>query len=180
MNQLLEGWSKEVSPRQVKESYILAKRMRDGPFGLEEFRARFDSEALVVAGLSSHSIDDLITDAERRCRIEAGRWELSLVELAACLVWPSGERRGPIDQAAQQLAHGDGSKLRISSIPKIAHITLLLLPIIVLRRNDNPFRFNIEDGVHRAAAYYQAGLRLVPALIGTIPADMNHDWPWPG
>jgi hypothetical protein len=178
MNHHLLGWTKEILPRQVKETYVLAMRMSDGPFDAEGFRSKIESELRAVATLPDKDLNELITDKGRLRRFEAGRWELSLVDLTSCVVWPAGDRRGRVDQAAGYLAQGEGSRDRVSSIPRIGHLTLLLLPIITLRRNDDPRRFNIEDGVHRSTAYYLDGLRVVPALVGTVPSELNHKWPW--
>jgi hypothetical protein len=182
MNNYLKGWTKEVTVRQVKEIYLLARRLSDRPFDNEGFYAIVDSGQRELGTLTDSAIDETIRQRDgnhesRARRFSAARWEIAIVELTACCVWPSGDRKGRVDQVAQYMAEHEGAKVRVAEIPRVAHLLLLSLPIIVLRRNDNPFCFNIDDGVHRSAAYYRMGLGAVPAFIGTIPAELNHSWP---
>jgi hypothetical protein len=54
------------------------------------------------------------------------------------------------------------------------------LPLIVFRRKRSAEQFRIDDGCHRAVAYYLAGFRQAFAYVGEYHGPGELSWHWKG
>lgn len=166
--------------REVKECFVLANVLKSGPNSLEPFTFRAAFERQRLSGLSDEQLDREITDQDRLRRLNNGRWEFSVVELNSCSVWPRmGGRNwatGLVGQVAEKLENRGDLTDRLWEMKKVVRQIFSELPLIVLRRASHPDRFQIEDGNHRAVAYYLAGLRQAFAFAGTVDSAFNHEW----
>jgi hypothetical protein len=110
------------------------------------------------------------------------------VELTCCAVWPEMGKKegeadkrwasGPVDKAAEEFRKHP--KDRVWEMVKTAELSIAHLPIVVLRRNSVRTQFRIDDGCHRAVAFYLAGGRLALAYVGQIAPEINEGWRWEG
>ena len=60
-----------------------------------------------------------------------------------------------------------------ASLPHI-HNTFAALPLIAVRGKGGPLLFHLDDGHHRAIAYYLAGFRQAFAYVGAVPRTDNY------
>jgi len=169
--------------RQVKEAYAIALAMSAGPFDESSYVSRLAAERARVVSLPDSRLDLEVTDDLRLRRISEGTWTLRPVELSNCAVWPEmGNRKwamGLVPTMATQLQKPDHRDDIIWTIARTtARITHSVLPLIVIRRKSSPEHFRIDDGCHRAVAYWLVGYREAMAYVGTVPEQLNHKWPW--
>jgi hypothetical protein len=54
------------------------------------------------------------------------------------------------------------------------------IPLVVIRRESSAVQFRIDDGCHRAIAYYLAGFRQAFAYVGQYQGEHKLNWPWDG
>lgn len=177
----------ECTPRQVKEAVALADALKAGPFDPDGFREKLAEARNTLRSFSENDIDEKYLKAhqDRLRRIDEGRWTMGMVELAACLTWRHfGGRQWadtrPVNATADLMRQINDPSDRLWEMSKSAHLFFATLPIIVIRMNKNPSRFFIDDGAHRAVAYYLAGFREAFAYIGVVREEINHKWEWQG
>lgn len=173
--------------RQVKEAVVLADKLKSGPFDPTAFKTNLTEAKTQLRSLSETSIDEahFKNHRDRLRRINEGNWTLGVVELADCLTWPHfGGRNeivaGPVNVTAEIVRSRSDPKDRLWEMAKHVHLFFVNLPLVVIRMNKNPTKFFIDDGAHRAVAYYLAGFREALAYIGVVSEDINHKWEWPG
>ena len=173
--------------RQVKEAVVFADKLKDGPFESDGFRKKLAEVRNELRSLSERSIDQshFKDHQDRLRRINEGQWVLGVVELENCLTWPHfGGRKWveawPVNVTADSVRNHNDSNDRLWEMVKHVHLYVLNLPLVVIRTNKNPTTFYIDDGAHRAVAYYLAGFREALAYIGVVREDINHKWEWPG
>jgi hypothetical protein len=171
-------------PRFVKECFLLANALKTGPFDPDSYRANAASERRRLAGSSDLHIELGITDLKRRSRYNNGTWLLTVVDLESCSVWPRmGERNwatGPVRQVAERLKTRGDVTDKLWDMTKFIRQPFSEVPVIVFERRSNPRQFRIDDGCHRAIAYYLAGFRQAFALVGKVDGKYNLDWRWEG
>ncbi len=171
-------------PRSVRECFLLAEAMKDGPFDPRGYHDRLSSERRRIAGLSDEQVARGITDAARLARFTCATWRLSVVELACCSVWPRMGRRqwatGPAPRVAGELrARGEPGD-RLWQMAEAVQLPIADIPLIVTCRRRSAQQFRIDDGSHRAVAYYLAGFRQAFAYVGTAGGGDRLVWPWEG
>jgi hypothetical protein len=173
----------DCDPRQVKEALLLADRLKGGPFEPEGFRERLRLERERLTALSIVEIDREIK-ADRRRRLSEARWVLTVVTLDQCSVWPAMDERkwatGPVDRVAVRLQREGDRDNKVWKILGVVQQTFADLPLTAFRRKSNPAQYRIDDGSHRAVAYYLAGFREAFAYVGRVRDELNHHWPWEG
>lgn len=171
-------------PRQVKECFLLAETLKTGPFDAAGYQNCLTLEQKRIAGLSEEQVNQRITDSDRRSRYNNGTWLLTVVDLAACSVWPRMDGRlwatGPVNRVAERLKTQDDPTNKAWAILKFIQQSFSEVPLIVFRRNSNPCQFRIDDGCHRAVAYYLAGFRQAFAFVGVVDGKHNLNWRWEG
>jgi hypothetical protein len=179
---MLQG---SCTQRQVKEAVALADKLKDGPFDLDGFKKKLAEVQNELRSLSEYSIDEShFKDHQNRLRrINEGHWALGVVELENCLTWPQfGGRKwieaGPVNVTADSVRNHNDPTDRLWEMVKHVHLYVVNLPLVVIRINKNPTTFYIDDGAHRAVAYYLAGFREAFAYIGAVKEDINHKWEW--
>jgi hypothetical protein len=69
MNQHLDGWTKEVIARQVKEIYLLARQLSDRPFDNVGFYATLDSGQRELDALTDSVIDETIRKRDSKALV---------------------------------------------------------------------------------------------------------------
>jgi hypothetical protein len=172
------------SPRSVKECFLLANALKTGPFDPESYRAKAGLERRRLAEISDTQIDQQVTDGYRRRRYNHATWLLTVVDLASCSVWnPMGQRNwatGPVSQVAERLKTLGDSTDRLWDMTQFIQQPFSEVPIIVFERKSNCRQFRIDDGCHRAVAYYLAGFRQAFAIVGKVDPKYNLDWRWEG
>jgi hypothetical protein len=168
----------------VKASFRLADALKDGPFDPDGFRDRLAAERSRLAQLSEEQLDLGIRDPERRVRYGGARWRLTVVELAHCSVWPHmGGRQwasGPVPRVAADLPTRGLPEDRLHSKARVARLAFADLPLIMFRRKRSAEQFRLDDGCHRAVAYYVAGFRQAFAYVGEYQGPGELAWPWEG
>jgi len=174
-------------PRQVKEAVVLADKLKNGPFDPIEFKRKLAEARAELQSLSESDIEKahFKDHQDRLRRINEGQWVLGIVELENCLTWPHfGGRKqieaGPVNVTAEFVRSQNDPNDRLWEMVKHVHLFLLNLPLVVIRMSKNPIKFFIDDGAHRAVAYYLAGFREAFVFIGVVREDINHRWEWPG
>lgn len=170
--------------RDVKACYLLAEALKHGPFDLCGYRDRVASERHRIASLSEDQLDQGIPDPDRRTRYSGGTWRRSVVELACCSVWPQmGKRQwaaGLVSRVVEELRVKGGSADELYERAKIVQISFADNPLIVFRRKRTAEQFRIDDGCHRAVAYYLAGFRHAFAYVGMYEGSCALRWNWEG
>jgi hypothetical protein len=170
--------------REVKECLLLADALKSGPFESHGFRNRVVQEWQRISKLSVAHIDQTITDSSRRTRYSNGTWMLTVVDLASCSVWPRmGQRQwatGPVPCVAQKVWERGGASDKIIEMVRAVRLSFAEVPLIVFRRKQSPQQFRIDDGCHRAVAYYLAGFRQAFAFVGDYNGPHELNWPWEG
>lgn len=170
-------FERQAELRDVAASFLLADQMKKGPFDHVKFLERL---ATIRSGLDATSCEELtakVEDSARRKRYLHGDWKLAIVDLDQCHVWPSfGGRawaKGTVKSVCQDFERRANRQDKVFKIIRSIELPLALLPLIVIRFNDDDRSFRIDDGSHRAVAYYIAGFRQALAYVGSVPAKYN-------
>jgi hypothetical protein len=170
--------------REEKEALILANMLKAGPFDPDGFRAKLASERARLAGLPAPTMDQAVHDAHRRKRYNAASWVFSVIDLGSCSVWPHmGSKlwaKGLVSKVAADIPVQAGMEDKLWQVKTTIRLSFADLPLIVFRRKRSASQFRIDDGCHRAVAYFVAGFRQAFAYVGTVADDLNHSWPWEG
>ncbi len=171
----------------VARAFLLAERLSDrlkkAPTDRDGFRAALVAEREKLAALSGPALLELVP-TDRRARFEKGAWVLAIVNLDRCSVRPGmgGEdwARGPVIKIANQFPSrsmpGNPVRVLIERVPDI----FADLPLIAIRTRSDHARYRLDDGSHRAVAYYLAGFRQAFAFVERVPSSLNHTWKWEG
>jgi hypothetical protein len=173
--------------REVQVCYLVAKALgREGrdPFDPAAFRERLAAERARVESLSAGELDQAVTDDYRRLRYVGAPWRWSVVELARCSVWKHMGGRlwatGPVPRVAEAFRSQGKPDDQMHAMVTVPHLTFAELPLIVFRRKSSADQFRIDDGCHRAVAYYLAGFRQAFAYVGEYHGRGALDWRWEG
>lgn len=176
-------FERSCTPAVVARAFLLAENLKRAVAKRDAFRATLNAEREKLAALDGPELFKLI-DADRRQRIEKGSWVFSVINLDRCAVWPGmgGEEwaRGPVSKVSGQFPSRAMPGNRTRPMRECAQDFFAELPIIVIRTRSDHSRFRIEDGSHRAIAYYLAGFRQVFAYVGRVPSAVNLTWKWDG
>ena len=171
-------------PREVKACFLLADAMNHGPFDPIGYHESLTTNRSRIAQRTEQQLDQEIRDPERRVRYNGGKWRLAVVELSKCSVWPQmGSRpwaRGPVSRVARELQTYGRSDDRLNSMARVVQLSFADLPLIVFRRKRTAEQFRIDDGCHRAVAYYVAGFRQAFVFIGEYQGQSELTWAWDG
>lgn len=175
----------ECTRLQVKEAVYLADKLKDGPFDRDGFNKKLTEVKNKLRSLSEIGIEEahFKDQHDRLRRINEGNWMLGIVGLENCLTWPhfgswKSVEAGPVDVTAEKVRNHLEPDDRLQEIVTHVHLFFLNLPLVVIRTNKHPAKFFIDDGTHRAVAYYLAGFREALAYIGVVREDINHKWDW--
>lgn len=76
------------TPRDVKEHFLLAQRLREGPFAEPGWSAALKHHQAEISHLSDAAIDALIADPLRLEQFNRGTWHVGMVNLSHCTVHP--------------------------------------------------------------------------------------------
>src|SRR5262245_38446228 len=168
----------------VARAFLLAEKLKNPPpTDREKFRVALAEERRKLAELPDGELLKLI-DADRRARFEKGAWVFAVINLDRCSVRPGmgGEQwaRGPVHKIASQFPSRalPGSPTR--GIREFAPELFAELPLVLIRTRSDYGRYRIEDGSHRAVAYYLAGFRQAFAYVARVPSAVNLTWRWEG
>lgn len=179
--------SSSCTSRHVKEAVALADRLKSGPFESDAFKESLNRARNEIALLSEPELDARYfqRQKDRLQRINQGSWILDNVGLEFCITWPQfGSRKwaeaAPVNVTTDTVRQQNDLTDRLWEMSRFANLLRDCLPIVVLRTQEDSTRYFIDDGAHRAVAFYLAGFRTAPAYIGSIPAGINHTWKWKG
>jgi hypothetical protein len=176
-------FERSVSAEIVARAFLLAEELKKAPANFDAFRTMLETERKKLAGLSGENLFKLI-DADRRKRIEAGSWVMAIVNLERCAVWPGmgGEEwaRGPVTKIAGQFPSKAKPGNRTRAIRERINEVFADFPLIGIRTRSDHNRIRLEDGSHRAVAYYLAGFRQAFAYLARVPSSVNLTWKWEG
>jgi hypothetical protein len=176
-------FERSVSADVVARAFLLAEALKKAPPDRDAFRAMIEEERKKLAALTITQVLGLI-EPDRRKRIESGTWVFSVINLDRCAVWPrmGGEdwARGPVAKIAGQFPSKamPGNKTR--PIRERAQEIFGEFPLIAIRTRSDYGRYRLEDGSHRAIAYYLAGFRQAFAYVARVPSGLNLTWKWEG
>ena len=172
----------QCNAREVKEALLVADALKSGPFEPQGFRERLVNERTRVGQLTDIEVERSITDHNRLKRYNGGTWVRTVVNLADCSVWQGmGSRHwatGTVQKVVEQLRKQGRSTDRLFAMSGLFQLFLEEQPLIVFRRSQTPRQYRIDDGCHRAVAYFLAGLRQAPAYVGSYDGPAKLDWPW--
>jgi hypothetical protein len=176
-------FERTVSGEVVARSFLLAEALKKAPPDRDAFRGLLEEERKKIAGLSIKELFAQI-DSDRRKRFEMGQWVFTIVSLDRCAVWPGmgGEdwARGPVSKISGLFP----SKAMPGSRTRVIRERILEVysefPLILIRTRSDHSRFRIEDGSHRAIAYYLAGMKQAFAFVARVPSSCNLTWKWEG
>jgi hypothetical protein len=167
----------------VARAFLLAEALKKAPPDRDAFRTMLEEERKKIAALSFKDLFGQI-DADRRKRLETGQWVFTVVSLERCAVWPGmgGEEwaRGPVHKISGLFPSKAmaGSKTRV--IRERIQEVFAEFPLIAIRTRSDHSRLRLEDGSHRAIAYYLAGFRQAFAYVARVPSANNLTWKWEG
>jgi hypothetical protein len=167
----------------VARAFLLAEALKKAPPDRDVFRSLLEEERKRIAALNFKDLFGQI-DADRRKRFETGQWVFTVVSLERCAVWPGmgGEEwaRGPVHKISGLFPSKAmaGSKTRI--IRERIQEVFAEFPLIAIRTRSDHSRLRLEDGSHRAIAYYLAGFRQAFAYVARVPSANNLTWKWEG
>jgi len=168
----------------VARAHILAERLKTAPADREKFRAALAEERKKLAGIGGLELLRLVEDQDRRKRIEKGTWVFAVVNLDRCAVWPGmgGEEwaRGGVSKIAGLFPSKSSPGNRTRAIMERAPDIFAELPLIAIRTRSDHSRLRLDDGSHRAVAYYLAGFRQAFAFVARVPSAVNLTWKWDG
>lgn len=167
-----------TTPRQVKEAFFLAERMKNGPYEMPALELAIARVKAEIAALSDSELDSQIKDPKRLQQINEAKWYFGKVQIARCRVWPGMGKRpwatGDVPGVGVRcVKHSDPSD-RLWKMAERAK-TLKQLPLIVHSRIE-PRQYRIDDGCHRAVALFLAGIKEAEAYIGDVPVARQHTW----
>ena len=178
------------SPEEVARAHLLADQLKEGPFTPDGFRSRIAESQTLLSGYAKDKLFSSMTDAQRRKRIESGTWVFTVITLDQCSVWErmgatDKNRRewakGPVNRVASELQRKADPENKVWAILRNIRMVFAEFPLIIIRSTGEPSRrFRIDDGSHRAVAYYLAGFRHAFAYVGTVPSHLNLTWNWSG
>ena len=176
-------FERTVSGEVVARSFLLAEALRKAPPDRDAFRALLEEQRKKIAGLSIKELFAQI-DSDRRKRFEMGQWVFTIVNLDRCAVWPGmgGEdwARGPSARSPasspRRPCPGAGRAVIRERILEVYSE----FPLILIRTRSDHSRYRIEDGSHRAIAYYLAGMKQAFAFVARVPSSCNLTWKWEG
>jgi hypothetical protein len=159
-----------VDVREIKEAFVLADRMKAGPFDeLQKFRENLQFHKEQVSWLSDAQLDEHIAkDSVRIKRYNLASWIRCWVKLASCSVWQEmGGRqwaKGTVEKVATELRHRKEPGDRIWGMVPYANFFVSELPIIVLQNQT----IKIDDGSHRAVAMWLANFSEAEVFLGKV------------
>jgi hypothetical protein len=172
-----------VTARDVNECFLLGEALRAGAFDGTQFRTKLSAERQRIAAIPDDELFRLVADGDRQARY-CCNWELQIVDLANCSVWPQLEGRpwasGPVPRVAQRVLGRNEPNERIVTMATSVRLWFAELPLIVFRRKRSYAQFRIDDGSHRAVASYLAGFRQAFAFVGDYAGDGELMWRWEG
>ncbi len=159
--------------RSVKETFVIAERLKDGPFDTHEaFLASLERSKREVTSWPDCELDAFI-GSQDRVRLDfynRARWRLDSVNLDTCLIWRRMGGRdwaeGLVPAVAERFRSLEPEGNPIWRMQKFGELFALQLPIIVSVLN--PSTRMIDDGSHRAIAMFLAGLKSTLAWIGEL------------
>ena len=147
------------------------------------FARLLEEERKKIAALS---IKDLFAqiDADRRKRFEMGQWVFTIINLDRCAVWPGmgGEDWARV-RSTRSPASSRRRPCRGTGRARFANGSWKCTPS---SRSSSFARaaitagIRIEDGSHRAIAYYLAGFKQAFAYVARVPSSCNLTWKWEG
>ena len=175
--------SHSCGSREVIESFLLANQMKqfasDNQIG---FRAKLAAKRDALRTLSATDVNLMMTDAQRLMRYLSAEWQLKIVELASCSVWPKMGQKpwavGPVPRVAAELVAKDDKDEKAWDILNHVRSAFADLPLIVFERKRSDKQFRIDEGSHRAVAFYLAGFRQAFAFVGKVRNDPDHNGEW--
>jgi hypothetical protein len=167
----------------VARAFLLAEALKKAPPDRDSFRAALEEERKRLAAMNFKELFGLI-DADRRKRIETGQWVFTVISLERCAVWPGmgGEdwARGPVHKISGLFPSKAMAGNRTRAIRERIQEIFAEFPLIAIRTRSDHSRFRLEDGSHRAIAYYLAGFRQAFAYVARVPSANNLTWKWEG
>lgn len=176
-------FERSTNAEVVARAFLLAEELKRAPADRDAFRMALETERKKLAALSGQDLFKLI-EADRRKRIELGSWVFAIINLERCAVWPGmgGEEwaRGPVAKIAGQFPSKAQPGNRARAIRERIPEVFAEFPLIGIRTRSDHARYRIEDGSHRAVAYYLAGFRQAFAYIARVPSAINLTWKWEG
>jgi hypothetical protein len=176
-------FERSTSAEVVARAFLLAEELKRAPADREAFRAELEAQRKKLAALSGTELFKLI-EADRRKRIELGSWVFTIINLDRCAVWPGmgGEEwaRGAVAKISGQFPSKAQPGNRSRPIRERISEIFAEFPIIGIRTRSDHTRIRIEDGSHRAVAYYLAGFRQTFAYVARVPSSINLTWKWEG
>jgi hypothetical protein len=167
-------------PREVKECLLLANKMKDGPFDQMGFSSELERFKTTLASLPLEQIDQSIRekDPRRFTRYTEANWTLTVVSLERCRVWPKmGGRDWPaeyVNLVANDLVKQADEKFW--AMGNLAQLFFAAIPLIIIRPTSSADQLRIDDGCHRAIAYYLAGFRQAFAFVGDYQGEAAERW----
>lgn len=176
-------FERSCTPIVVARAFLLADILKNMVSDREKFRAALIEERKKLAAMDAPDVFKQI-EPDRRKRIEMGSWVFAVINLDRCAVWPGmgGEEwaRGPVSRLASQFPSRAMPGNRTRAIRECTQDIFAELPLILIRTRTDYNRFRIEDGSHRAIAYYLAGFRQAYAYVARVPGTINLTWKWDG
>ena len=167
----------------VARSFLLSEALKSAPPDRDAFRAALEAERKRLAPMTGKELFAQI-EPDRRKRIETGQWVFSVVNLERCAVWPGmgGEEwaRGPVHKISGLFPSRAMPGNRARAIRERILEVFSEFPLILIRTRSDHSRYRIEDGSHRAIAYYLAGFRQAFAYVARVPSAINLTWKWEG
>jgi hypothetical protein len=166
---------KSVTTREIKEAFVLADRMKNGPFNeLGKFQENLQSQREQVQSLTVIQLDEKIArDSIRIKQYNSASWFRCRIKLADCLVWPRmGGRQwaeGTVEKVAIEFRRRKELEDKIWKMVAFANFFESALPIIVLQNQS----IKIDDGSHRAVAMALANLSEAEAYLGKFPSAVG-------
>ena len=176
-------FERSTSAEVVARAFLLAEELKRAPRTAKPSARSWKAQRKKLAALSGTELFKLI-EVDRRKRIELGSWVFTIINLDRCAVWPGmgGEdwARGPVAKISGQFPSKAQSGNRTRAIRERVQEIFAEFPIIGIRTRSDHTRIRIEDGSHRAVAYYLAGFRQVFAYVARVPSAINLTWKWEG
>lgn len=164
----------KLSPRRhAKEAYLIAERLKDGPFDSHEaLLSALEHTKQHISSLSDPDIDNYIgkQNPPRLGFFDRAEWQLGTVNLSECVVWPKMGGRpwasGSVAAVAEMFRLKEPKDSRIWTMQTFSDFFSSHLRIIAF--TGGPLQFAIDDGSHRAVAMALAGRNSAPAWIGRL------------
>lgn len=167
-----------VSPREVKENFVLAERMKPVPLLSQAWDSAIERVKGEISKLSDSMLDALVTDPKRLSQINRSKWVLGKVELSRCTIWPK--------MGGWFWAVGTVTEVGIKCIRRLEPNDLLwqkakrygiIKTIPIIAHMSSPHgHCRIDCGSEQAVAMFLAGAKAAPAYIGQVPNELQHSW----